>query len=131
MHAALLLVWELKNALIPPVEKPTVPAGAPPANKKKKGKKGAAAAPVANVAPPAPPAAVPVQQGAGEEQEGGEAAVVRETIMRMRKMHNAYHLPVLTTLIGSLSKIDTGSWEKAHVYFTTGAYLILTSAILY
>ena len=82
MHAALLLVWELKNALM------TTKA---------------------------------TEEGTtAEDAEASTLREVKETILKMRKMHNYYHLPFFASLIGCLSKLDTNSWERAHKYFTSG-----------
>jgi hypothetical protein len=82
MHAALLVVWELKNALMTT--------------------KAAEEGTTAN------------------DAETTTAREIKETILKMRKMHNFYHLPFFASLIGCLSKLDTNTWERAHKYFTSG-----------
>ena len=83
-HAAMLIVWELKNAIL-----------------------GEAHAGEFD------------DDDDGENQQGADAN--QQQAFRIRKLHNLSHLPHVTKLLGSLSKVDTCSWEKAHVYFTTGS----------
>jgi hypothetical protein len=79
-HAALLIVWELKNAILGEAH-----------------------------------AEVDLDDDDQDDHAGGQ-----QEDFRIRKLHNMAHLPHVTRMLGSLSKVDTGSWEKAHVYFTTG-----------